>query len=75
MPLDRRCSGEGQRLVIPPSFLSAQHRRTVESGNPLQAHFGVVALVDDGRALVSAVARLSPDVIVTDLLHAHPRRD
>jgi Response regulator receiver domain len=33
----------------------------------LQPHFDVVALVGDGRALVSAAARLSPDVIVADI--------
>ncbi len=33
----------------------------------LQPHFDVVALVEDGRALVSAAARLSPDVIVADI--------
>jgi DNA-binding NarL/FixJ family response regulator len=33
----------------------------------LQPHFEVVALVEDGQALVSAAARLAPDVIVTDI--------
>ena len=33
----------------------------------LQRHFDVVALVADGRALVSAAAQLSPDVIVADI--------
>ncbi len=33
----------------------------------LQSHFDVVALVGDGRGLVSAAARLSPDAIVTDI--------
>ena len=32
----------------------------------LQPHFNVVAVVDDGRAVVRAAARLSPDVIVAD---------
>jgi DNA-binding NarL/FixJ family response regulator len=33
----------------------------------LQDEFNVVASVGDGRALVDAVARLSPDAIVTDI--------
>ncbi len=33
----------------------------------LQSEFDVVATVRDGRALVDAVARVSPDVIVTDI--------
>jgi DNA-binding NarL/FixJ family response regulator len=33
----------------------------------LESDFDVVGLVEDGRALVSAAARLSPDVIVTDI--------
>ena len=33
----------------------------------LQTEFDVVATVSDGRALVDAVARVSPDVIVTDI--------
>ena len=33
----------------------------------LEAEFDVVAAVGDGRALVDAVARVSPDAIVTDI--------
>jgi DNA-binding NarL/FixJ family response regulator len=33
----------------------------------LEEEFDVVACVGDGQSLVSAVARLSPDVIVTDI--------
>ena len=33
----------------------------------LQTDFDVVATVGDGRALVDAVARVSPDAIVTDI--------
>ena len=33
----------------------------------LQRQFEVVAVVEDGRALVRAVAQLSPDVIVADI--------
>ena len=39
----------------------------------LRAEFEVVALVEDGDALVDAAERLSPDVIVTDI--AMPRLD
>jgi len=39
----------------------------------LEAHFDVVGLVEDGRALVSAAAQLSPDVVVTDI--SLPRLD
>ena len=33
----------------------------------LRAEFDVIALVEDGDALVDAAERLSPDVIVTDI--------
>ena len=33
----------------------------------LEAEFDVVGAVQDGRALIDAAARLSPDVIVTDI--------
>ena len=33
----------------------------------LQPHFEVIAVVEDGNALVSSAARLSPDVIVADI--------
>jgi DNA-binding NarL/FixJ family response regulator len=36
-------------------------------GRLLEREFDVVAMVGDGQALVDAVARLSPDVIVTDI--------
>ena len=36
----------------------------------LGAEFDVITLVEDGRALVAASARLSPDVIVTDIAMA-----
>jgi DNA-binding NarL/FixJ family response regulator len=39
----------------------------------LRVEFDVIALVDDGDALVDAAERLSPDVIVTDI--AMPRLD
>ena len=53
----------------PPTLLLADDHR--ETGNLLrgllQDEFDVVALVQDGVALVSAAERLSPDVIVTDI--------
>jgi len=49
-------------------LLAEDHTATAEQlGKLLQPHFDVVALVEDGRALVSAAALLSPDVIVTDI--------
>ena len=49
-------------------LLADDHRGTAEQlRTMLQAHFDVVAVVEDGRALVSAAARLRPDVIVTDI--------
>lgn len=48
--------------------LADDHTETSEQLRKLlQPHFDVVALVQDGRALVDVVARLLPDVIVTDL--------
>jgi DNA-binding NarL/FixJ family response regulator len=52
----------------PSVLLADDHTPTAEQLRKLlQRHFDVVALVEDGRALVSAVARLSPDVIVADI--------
>jgi DNA-binding NarL/FixJ family response regulator len=49
-------------------LLADDHTETAEQlRRLLRPHFDVVALVEDGRALVSAVARLSPDVIVADI--------
>ena len=48
--------------------LADDHTETAELLRKLLLpHFDVVALVKDGRALVDAVARLSPDVIVADI--------
>ena len=53
---------------VPDVLLADDHTETAEQLRELlQPHFDVVALVEDGRALVSAAARLSPDVIVTDI--------
>ena len=52
----------------PTAVLAEDHRETAERLKELlQTAFDVVALVEDGRALVSAAARLSPDLIVTDI--------
>ena len=49
-------------------LLADDHRETAEQlRGLLQPHFDVVALVQNGRELVSEVARLAPDVIVTDI--------
>jgi DNA-binding NarL/FixJ family response regulator len=49
-------------------LLAEDHAKTAEQLRELlQPHFDVVALVEDGRSLVSAAARLAPDVIVTDI--------
>jgi DNA-binding NarL/FixJ family response regulator len=52
-----------QRLV-----LADDHKETAALlRDLLESEFDVVAQVEDGLALVSAVARLSPDVIVSDV--------
>lgn len=52
----------------PTVLLADDHTQTAEQLHKLlQPHFDVVALVQDGRALVKAVARLSPDVIIADI--------
>jgi DNA-binding NarL/FixJ family response regulator len=49
-------------------LLADDHMETAEQlRSLLQPEFDVVAVVNDGRALVSAAARLAPDVIVTDI--------
>ena len=52
----------------PRVLLADDHLETAEQLHKLlQPHFDVVALVEDGHALVSAAAQLTPDVIVTDI--------
>jgi len=52
----------------PRVLLADDHAETAELLRELlRSHFDVVALVVDGRALVSAAARLTPDVIVADI--------
>lgn len=49
-------------------LLADDHRETAEQLRALlEPTFDVVAVVEDGRALVSAAARLAPDVIVADI--------
>ena len=49
-------------------LLADDHEGTAEQLRELlQPHFDVVATVEDGRALMNAVAQLSPDVIVADI--------
>lgn len=52
----------------PTVLLADDHRETAEQLRALlESDFDVVAVVEDGRALVSAASRLSPDIIVTDI--------
>jgi DNA-binding NarL/FixJ family response regulator len=52
----------------PTVLLAEDHGETADQlHNLLQRHFDVVAMVEDGEALVSAAERLTPDVIVTDI--------
>lgn len=52
----------------PRVLLADDHAETAaQLRTLLEADFEVVGLVEDGRALVSAEARLAPDVIVTDI--------
>ena len=52
----------------PTVLLADDHTETAaQLRELLEPDFEVVALVEDGRALVSEAARLTPDVIVTDI--------
>jgi len=52
----------------PRVLLADDHTETAaQLRKLLESDFEVVALVEDGRALVSEAARLTPDVIVTDI--------
>ena len=56
-------------------LLAEDHAETAERLRKLlRADFDVIASVEDGDALVDAAARLSPDVIVTDIAMAGYRR-
>ena len=55
-------------LRRPRVLLAEDHAQTAEQLRKLLlAEFEVIAWVKDGNALVDAAARLSPDVIVTDI--------
>ena len=61
-------SNSTQTLRRPTVLLAEDHVETADQLHLLlQRHFDVVALVEDGEALVSVAARLTPDVIVTDI--------
>jgi DNA-binding NarL/FixJ family response regulator len=52
----------------PTVVLADDHQETARQLRELlEPQFDVVALVEDGRALVSSAARLSPDAIVADI--------
>jgi len=55
-------------MYTPRLVLADDHSGTAELlRGLLQSEFDVIAQVQDGRALVSAAERLSPDVIVSDI--------
>jgi DNA-binding NarL/FixJ family response regulator len=61
-------------MYRPRVLLAEDHAETAERLRKLlRAEFDVIAWVEDGRALVDAAERLSPDVIVADI--AMPRVD
>jgi DNA-binding NarL/FixJ family response regulator len=61
-------SDSTQTIRRPTVLLAEDHVETAGQLHLLlQRDFDVVALVEDGEALVSAAARLTPDVIVTDI--------
>ena len=58
-------------MCRPRVLLAEDNAETAERLRKLLgAEFDVITLVEDGRALVAASARLSPDVIVTDIAMA-----
>ena len=59
-------------MAQPRLLLADDHPETAELlSELLQADFDVVGRVEDGVALVSAVERLAPDVIVSDISMPH----
>ena len=55
-------------MSLPRVLLADDHTATAEQlRNLLAPHFDVVEIVEDGRSLVTAAARLSPDAIVADI--------
>src|SRR5262245_40197721 len=67
---DRRLGAarNGKRVKRTRLLLADDHRMVLEGlRGLLAAEFDVAGLVEDGRALLEASARLRPDVIVTDI--------
>jgi DNA-binding NarL/FixJ family response regulator len=61
-------SGSTSTVHRPRVLLAEDHLETANQLRAvLQPHFDVVALVTDGRALLTAAAALTPDAIVTDI--------
>lgn len=61
-------SSANQTARRPRVLLADDHMETAKQLRTLlESDFDVVGLVEDGRALVDAAARLLPDVIVTDI--------
>lgn len=61
-------SSTNQAAPRPRVLLADDHAETAQQLRKLlESDFDVVELVEDGRALVSAAARLMPDVIVADI--------
>ena len=63
-----------EHMNHPRVLLAEDNRQTAERLRKLlSVEFDVITSVEDGRAMVDAAARLSPDVIVADI--AMPRLD
>jgi DNA-binding NarL/FixJ family response regulator len=61
-------SGTDETMRRPTVLLADDHTETAEQLRTLlDPDFDVLALVEDGRALVNAALRLTPDVIVADI--------
>lgn len=61
-------SGNEPIVPRPRVLLADDHVDTAKQlSRLLEPEFDVIALVEDGLSLVSAAARLAPDVIVTDI--------
>jgi DNA-binding NarL/FixJ family response regulator len=63
---------EGNALARPRLLLADDHLLVGEGLKRLRAdEFEIVGVVEDGRALVTAAERLSPDVVVADIAMPH----
>jgi len=59
-------------MSLPRVLLADDHRIVAEGlKSLLEAEFDLVAVVEDGRAMVEAAKRLRPDVIVADISMPH----